>query len=199
MCTALSLTNKEINKNKNKKDIHLCYSCLRRAIGSTLRASWHRAAFERHSHSNLPILKPNNAGLNCSVIHLHLKWKTRHQTSTWSWWSSNAVTRWRQHMSLWALQSFHVYPRHDAPAASRLLTPLGVAAHTCVNNCSLWWTLHTWLVLLMSTFTQSWGFPQLRAWPQTWRPCLQDETPSVWLRAVSITEQQMMLWHIFSF
>jgi len=44
----------------------------------------YRTPFERHSHADLPILKPKKAGLNCSVIYLQLKWKTHHQTSKWS-------------------------------------------------------------------------------------------------------------------
>lgn len=55
-----------------------------------------------------------------------------------------------------AVCTFH--PRVNA----QLLTfSLCLAAHTCVNNCSLWWKLikhNTALVHLMSNITQSWGF-----------------------------------------
>ena len=55
-------------------------------------------------------------------------------------------------------------------ASTLLRRALCLAAHTRVNNCSLSWsstTHHTGAVLLMNTFTQSWDFPQLRAWPRT--------------------------------
>jgi len=144
-----------------------------------MSVSWGKQARLKTLEKRKGILKPKKAGLNCSVIHLQLTWKTHHQTSTWSWWSFNAVTRWRQHaegnIPVGAAEFPRLSPTQGPSCLPAAHTSLCVAAHTCVNNCSLWWRstkLPTGLVLLTSTFTQPWGCPQLRAWPQTWWTCI---------------------------
>lgn len=72
-------------------------------------------------------------------------------------------------LSLWALQSFYSSSQIKCPSCSC------VAAHNCLSDCSLWYKwikLHTGVVLLMNSCTQSW------AWPQTWWTCIQRDTVS---------------------
>lgn len=49
----------------------------------------------------------------------------------------------------------------------------------------------------MSTFIQSWRFPQLRAWPQTQMNLVHKMTHNNWLRQVSIIQQQTNLFSVF--
>ena len=167
-------------------------------VHSLLKNSAHSAHSAHSAPSlpgNLPTLKPRNVGLNCSVIHLQLTWKAHQPTSKWSWLKSCVVIRSSQSMTLWAQHSFHVSSPTQWPNSVHKLLKCSLcsAAHIYVNSYSLWWRWtkhHTGVVSLMKTFTQSWRFLQLGAWPSHWWTSIKEKMPGIWLGPVCIRVNQ---------